>query len=117
MAGGVCSRGGVVEGHAWWGHVWWGACVVGGHTWQGACVTGEHVWQGSMCGRGACMAGGVHGGGGMCGRRNGHYSGQYASYWNAFFFKGEMLNFFHRKTPISLEISSYVDARNCFNIF
>ena len=30
--------------------------------------------------QGACKAGGVHG------RRDGHYSGRYASYWNAFLF-------------------------------
>ena len=44
-----------------------GACVVGGHVWQGVCVVG------SVCGRG-----------GMRGRRDGHCSGRYASYWNAF---------------------------------
>ena len=46
---------------------------------------GGHAWQGSMHG-----GGGVHGQGrqfmvgGMCGRRDGHCSGWYASYWNAF---------------------------------
>ena len=49
-----------------------GACVVGG-----ACMAGGHAWQG------ACVAGGVHGRG-MRGRRNGHCSGRYASYWNAY---------------------------------
>ena len=43
----------------------------GGHAWQGACMVG----------------GGVHGKGGVHGRREGHYSGWYASYWNAFLFK------------------------------
>ena len=40
-----------------------------------------HVWQG------VCMAGGMHGRG-VCmrGRRDGHCSGRYASYWNAFLF-------------------------------
>ena len=37
------------------------------------CVVGG-VWQG------VCMEGGMHG------RRDGHCSGQYASYWNAFLF-------------------------------
>ena len=57
----------------------------------GMCVAG------CMCGQGACMAGGMHGAGwgrhgrvvcmgGMHGRRDGHYSGRYASYWSAFLF-------------------------------
>ena len=84
----------------------------GGHAWQGeACMVGGCM-AGGMCGRGcawqgACVdewQGGMHGGGGMCG--SGHawqgacvacpqqilrdmvirsMSGQYASYWNAFF--------------------------------
>ena len=37
-----------------------------------ACVVGGQVWWG------ACMVGGTHG------RRDGHCSGLYASYWNAF---------------------------------
>ena len=37
---------------------------------------------GGMHGKGACMAGG-----GMRGRRDGHCSGRYASYWNAFLFQ------------------------------
>ena len=78
--------------------------MAGGMRDRGPCVAGGHVVGRHAC-QGVCMAGGS-----MCGRRNGHCSGQYASYWNAFFFKGEMLNFFHRKTLISLEISSYVDA-------
>ena len=41
--------------------------------------------MGGMCGRLACMAGVMRGRGeGMHGRRIGHYSGQYASFWNAF---------------------------------
>ena len=32
----------------------------------------------AVCVAGACMAGGMHG------RRDGHCSGRYASYWNAF---------------------------------
>ena len=56
-------------------------------------VGGMHGRRGmavGMCGRGACMAGGMHGGvgggGGMHGRRDGHCSGWYASYWNAYLF-------------------------------
>ena len=43
--------------------------------------------RGHMRGRGACVAGGIcmAGGRGMHGRRNSHCSGQYTSYWNAFF--------------------------------
>ena len=77
------------------GHAW-PAGVGGAYVWQGVCVAG------GMHGRGGCMAG-VHGGGcvargralrggacvawGMLGRRDGHCSGQYASYWNAFLSK------------------------------
>ena len=52
------------------GHAWQGACVAGGmygkwgHASQGMCVV---VWS-------------------MHGRRDGHCSGRYASYWNAFLF-------------------------------
>ena len=66
-----------------------GACIVG-HVRGGKCV-----WRG-----GACVAGGgeiVHGGVGVHGRggcvargcacrRDGHFSGRYASYWNAYLF-------------------------------
>ena len=65
MAGGLCG----------------GACEVGdmrdggthgrGRVWQGACMAGE-----------ACMAEV----GMRDSRRDSHYSGRYASYWNAFFF-------------------------------
>ena len=98
--GGMCGR----------GHAWQEACVAGdmdgmGHAWQevgmvggvwgrgGACMAGGHAWLG------ACMAEGVYGGeGGMCSRRghvwqgsvhdrrDGHCSGWYIFYWNAFFF-------------------------------
>ena len=37
------------------------------------------------CMEGACVAGGVRDGG-VRGRRDGHCSGPYASYWNAFLF-------------------------------
>ena len=51
---------------AWWGCAWQGGMHGrGGHAWWGACVVR----------------------GGMCGIRDGHCSGQYASYWNAFLFK------------------------------
>ena len=40
------------------------------------CVVGGHAWQGR----------GVHGKGNVRGRRDGHCSGRYASYWNAFLF-------------------------------
>ena len=81
-----------------------GACVVKGGMCgeEGMCMAGRgHAWQRRGCawqGRGcvwqrACMAGGMHGmGGGMCGRggmrdrRDGHYTGMYASYRNAFLF-------------------------------
>ena len=43
-------------------------------------VHGEgRAWRRGMHGKGVC------GGGGMRGRRDGHCSGRYASYWNAFF--------------------------------
>ena len=67
--GGMCGR---------------GACMRG--AWQGG-----HLWWGGMCGRGVCVAGGggmcgggMHGKRGMRGRRDGHCSGRYASYRNAF---------------------------------
>ena len=50
-----------------------------GHTWQAVCVVGACM-AGGMCGK----EGGVHGKGNMCGRRDGHCSGRYVSYWNAF---------------------------------
>ena len=68
--GGVCmhGRGGMCGG---WGMRGRGVCMVGVcmHGW-GACVVGRHVWQGVA----------------MHGRRDGHCSGRYASYWNAFLF-------------------------------
>ena len=61
-----------------------GGCTAGLGMWQGACMV-EGAWQGGVYGRWACMVGGVHGkGGGVRGRRDGHCSGRYASYWNAF---------------------------------
>ena len=48
-----------------------------GCTWQvGACMA-----RGGMCGGGEGICGGGH----AC-RRHGHWSGQYATYWNAFLF-------------------------------
>ena len=62
-------------------------CVAGGggmHGGGGACVAGGHAWQG-------CVVGEAYGGGGiMHGRRDGHCSGLYASYWNAFLLKNKM---------------------------
>ena len=62
-----------------------GVCMVKGGVHRG------HAWQG-LCKVGACIVGGMHGGGlhggegGMHGKRDGHCSGRYASYWNAFLF-------------------------------
>ena len=42
--------------------------------------------SGGVHGGGVHGRGCVHGGGGMRDRRNGHCSGWYASYWNAFLF-------------------------------
>ena len=61
------------------------ARIAGGTCMAGVCSRGC-AWQGRMCGigggcgRGACIARGVRG------RRDGHCSGRYASYWNAFLF-------------------------------
>ena len=66
-----------------------GASMTGGmydreHVWQGTCVAGRHAWWGcswqGVCMAGRCVAGDVGG------RRDDHYSGRHASYWNAFFF-------------------------------
>ena len=61
------------------------------HGREGACMAEERV---CLAGERVCMAGGMHGmggghvwrGGGMRGRRDGHYTGMYASYRNAFLF-------------------------------
>ena len=52
----------------------------GDHAWQGACVVGGMHGRRGMRGRGTCVAGGMHD------RRDGHCSGWYASYLNAFLF-------------------------------
>ena len=65
VAGGVCMAGGV--------------CVAEG----GSCVAGGYAWQ----------EGGAMHGGGMHGRRNGHCSGRYASYWNAFLLRDNKPSF------------------------
>ena len=92
--GGLCGKGGMHgEGGICgkWGHAWQrGACVAkggmhggwGGLCGQGVCMV-EGVWQVACMARGCawqggCMAGGMH-----C-RRDGHCSGWYTSYWNAF---------------------------------
>ena len=86
-------------GHAWlggmhsWGRGWevacaaWGMCGRSMHS-QGACVAGgvhdggcmveACIVGGCVAGEGVCVAGGMHG------RRDGHCSGRYTSYWNAF---------------------------------
>ena len=67
------------------------ACVKNSVHWGGGAHGGGHAWQGAggMHAGGrvvrACMAGGVHGRG-LRGRRDGHCSGRYASYLNAFLF-------------------------------
>ena len=76
MAGGAC----VAEGHAWQGVCMVGACMPGGHAWQGVCMARGCAWWGHMW-QEAFMVWGV-----WCGRRDGHRSGRYASYWNAFLF-------------------------------
>ena len=53
----------------------------GGRAWR---EEGVHVRGGGMHGREACMA---VGGEGVRDRRDGHCSGRYASYWNAFLLK------------------------------
>ena len=78
MAGDLCAG-----GHAWPGACGgWGECVVGGMHAQGVCMAGQGCVCVCVC---VCVAGG-HAwlGGGMHGRRDGHCSGWYASYWNAF---------------------------------
>ena len=80
---GMCGRGHVLQG----GMCGRGVCVAGGHVWWEDVCGGGHAWQGGMHDKG-----GIHGRGmgGMCGRggmhcrRDGHCSGWYASYWNAY---------------------------------
>ena len=82
-----------------------GICVMGGMCGLGACVVGRCAWQG-LCMVGGCVTGGrawwgVHCMGGICSRRvddrgDGHCSGQYASYWNAFLLKAyELIDLNH----------------------
>ena len=56
-----------------------GGIMAGGHAWQGVMHGRGRAWQRDMHGRGCAWRGG-----GMRGRTDGHCSGQYASYWNAF---------------------------------
>ena len=58
-----------------------GGHVAGGMHSKGVCTAGGHAWHG------ACMAVGR---GGVRGWKDGHCSGRYASYWNAFLFKFNM---------------------------
>ena len=69
MAGGMNGKG--VHGRVC---VWQGVCVAGGHACGG--MHGGVCLTGGMRDRGACV----------CGRSDGHCSGQYVSYWNAFLF-------------------------------
>ena len=96
VAGGACTVGGacVVEdvhgrgacmvrtcmmgGMCGWGSAWPGG---GGSAWPGG------MYGGGTCVVGACMAGGHAWQGDMHSRRDGHCSGRYASYWNAFLFE------------------------------
>ena len=94
MAGGMCMAeeyaclGGV---HAREGGMCaWGACIPGVEC---ACLGGIH-------GRGHAWLGDMHGQGGMRGRRDGHCSGRYKSYWNAFLlFRSELINSGHKPVP------------------
>ena len=52
---------------------------------EGGMVKAGMCGEGGMHGRGACMTAGMCGRGHTC-RRDGHKSGRYASYWNAFLF-------------------------------
>ena len=60
-------------------------CGRGGHAWQGVCMAGGMYSRAGMHGRGCAWQGGI-GGRDVDGssRRDGHCSGRYASYWNAF---------------------------------
>ena len=73
---GMCGRGACVAGACMVGV----AFMAGRHAWWGVCVAG----RGDMHGRG------------MRGRRDGHCSGRYASYLNAFLF----VLYFHPPTCI-----------------
>ena len=64
--GGAYMAGGGMYGR---GHVWQGACVAGGYVCQGACMAGGHAWRRGM----------------RCGG-DGHCSGRYSWYWNAFLY-------------------------------
>ena len=71
----------------------------GGHMWQKGGVCGK----GDMHGRGGtCVAGG-----GMHGRRDGHCSGRYASYWNAFLF---------RKDFVPVPRSIFISVITCYGM-
>ena len=71
----ACVKNSVHSGCAWRrGHAWQGVCMVE------VCMAGGCVWQRGMHGRE-----GVWQRGHVC-RRDGHWSGWYAFYWNAFLF-------------------------------
>ena len=70
-----------------------------GRAWLGACIAGGDVWQ-----RG-CVARG------MRGKRDGHCSGRYASYWNAFLFVTELNKIFRENSNMSVNTCS---SRVCY---
>ena len=85
MVGGMHGEGhvgGGVHGGGMHGrqHAWQGGMCGRGHAWQGACMVGVGVWWGHAWQK-VCMARGMHR------RRDGHCSGLYPSYWNAFLFE------------------------------
>ena len=71
--GGLCGKGACMAGDT---YVVGGACVVGVCMVRGAYMAWVHAWQ-----EGMHVSGGR---GGMRCRRDGHCSGRYVSYWNAF---------------------------------
>ena len=103
MAGGMCGRGVCVAMGVCMAGV--GACMAGECVAMGACMAGTCVVGGMHCrgvcvAMGVCMAGGMHVRGCVCGRRDGHCSGRYASYWNAFLLM-------YSKTSIALKNQVY----------
>ena len=82
---GACMAGGCMVGGVGPGGMHCGGVCGRGHAWRGGCMTGVH---GGVCvARGRALRGGACVAWGMLGRRDGHCSGQYASYWNAFLSK------------------------------
>ena len=75
--GGTCVQGGMYGRgvHGSGGNVWQGVCMARGCAWQRGVHGRGHAWQGGM---GHAWQEDMHG------RRDGHCSGWYTSYWNAF---------------------------------